>query len=98
MNMNPMQAIMGAFTPTNSMAGQSAHPMANGPFGALQGVMQRASQLAQTLQNPQQMIQQFFPNAPEEVRNDPDMLANWLQQSGMVSPQMVQMARQMCGR
>ena len=97
--MNPLfKAISGGSGPVQNMAGQMGQPMMNGPFGALQGVMQRASQLAQTLQNPQQMIQQYFPNAPAEVRNDPDMLANWMQQSGMVTPQMVQMARQMCGR
>ena len=97
--MNPLfKAILGGSAPVQNMAGQFTQPMMNGPLGALHGVMQRASQLAQTLQNPQQMIQQYFPNAPAEVRNDPDQMLNWMQQSGMVTPQMVQMARQMCGR
>ena len=72
-------------------------PQIGGPFGAMQGVMQRARQLAGMFQNPQQIVQQYFPNAPEEVRNDPDALVNWMQQSGMVDPQMVAMARQMVG-
>lgn len=96
--MNPYQAIMGAFNPVSGMGGQMGRPQIGGPFGALQGVMQRARQLAGMFQNPQQMVQQYFPNAPEDVRNDPDALVNWMQQSGMVDPQMIQMARQMMGR
>ena len=95
--MNPVQAIMGAFSPMSAQGGQMPRPQAGGPFGAMQGVMQRARQLAGMFQNPQQMVQQYFPNAPEEVRNDPDALVNWMQQSGMVDPQMVAMARQMMG-
>ena len=96
--MNPMQAIMGAFTHATGNGGQIGHPTMNGPFGALQGVLQSAQQLAGSLQNPQQLVNRFFPDAPAEVRNDPDALMNWMQQSGLVSPQMIQMARQMCGR
>ena len=95
--MNPVQAIMGAFTPVTGNGGQIGQQTMNGPFGALQGVMQRAQQLAGSFQNPQQMVNQFFPDAPAEVRNDPDALVNWMQQSGRVSPQMVQMARSMMG-
>ena len=95
--MNPVQAIMGAFTPAMGNVGQIGQQTMNGPFGALQGVMQRAQQLAGSFQNPQQMVNQFFPDAPAEVRNDPDALVNWMQQSGRVSPQMVQMARSMMG-
>ena len=96
--MNPMQAIMGAFTHATGNGSQLGQPTMNGPFGALQGVLQSAQQLAGSLQNPQQLVNRFFPDAPAEVRNDPDALMNWMQQSGLVSPQMIQMARQMCGR
>lgn len=96
--MNPVQAIMGAFTNATGNGGQIGQPTMNGPFGALQGAMQRANQLAQSLQNPQRLVQQYFPDAPAEVTGDPDQLVGWLQQTGRVSPQMVQMARQMCGR
>lgn len=95
--MNPVQAIMGAFTNATGYGGQIGQQTMNGPFGALQGVFQRAQQLAGSFQNPQQMVNQFFPDAPAEVRNDPDALVNWMQQSGRVSPQMVQMARSMMG-
>jgi len=95
--MNPFQAIMGASAPAQTPAGQMGQPMMGGPLGALQGVMQRAQQLAQSFGNPQAMVSQMFPNAPAEVRNDPEQLAAWMQQSGMVSPQIVQMARQMMG-
>lgn len=95
--MNPVQAIMGAFNPMSGAGGQMGRPQIGGPFGAIQGVMQRARQLAGMFQNPQQLVQQYFPNAPDEVRNDPDALVNWMQQSGMVDPQTVQMARSMMG-
>ena len=96
--MNPFQAIMGRFGPVHGMGGQTAAPMAGGPFTAVQNAMQRAQQMANSFQNPQQMVQQFFPDAPEEVRNDPNQLINWLQQTGKVNPQAVQIARQMLGR
>ena len=97
--MNPyLQTLMGGFTPLQNGVKQMPRPMMNGPFGALQSVMQRANQLAGSLQNPQQMVQQYFPDAPAEVQNDPDQLIGWLQQTGRVTPQMVQMARQMMGR
>ena len=95
--MNPFQAIMGGSAPMQVPAGQMGQPMVGGPFGALQGVMQRAQQMAQSFQNPQQMVQQFFPDAPAEVQGDPNQLLGWLQQTGKVNPQMVQMARQMMG-
>lgn len=95
--MNPFQAIMGGFTPVQANAGQTAHPMMNGPFGALQGVYQRAQQMAQSLQNPQALVQRFFPDAPADVQGDPERLIGWMQQTGKVNPQMVQMARNMMG-
>jgi len=96
--MNPLfQAFSGGFSPMQNGMGNPAPQAMNGPFGMMQGVMQRVQQMANNLQNPQQMIQQFFPNAPAEVRNDPEQLLNWLQQSGMYTPQQVQMARSMMG-
>lgn len=68
------------------------------PLFQIQNAMQQVQQLAQQFQNPQMMVQKIFPNAPAEVRNDPGQLLNWLQQTGRVNPQLVQMARQMCGR
>ena len=78
-----------------SMAGQSV-PMMNG--SGINGIFGRMQQIASTLQNPQQLVQQYFPDAPAEIRNDPNQIVNWLQQSGRINPQMVQMARQMIGR
>ena len=96
--MNPLfQALTGGFAPSASGAGNPV-PQMNGPFGALQGVMQRAQQMASQFQNPQQMVQRFFPDAPAEVSGDPEQLVGWLQQTGRVNPQMVQMARQMMGK
>ena len=97
--MNPLyQALNGAMSaPTNPMSNVPSAPM-NGPLGALQNVMARAQQIAGSMQNPQQIVQQYFPDAPAEIRNDPNQLIGWLQQTGKVNPQMVQMARQMMGR
>ena len=95
--MNPCQAIMGGSAPVQAPTGQMGQPMMGGPIGMLQGAIQRAQQLAQQFQNPQQMVQQCFPDAPAEVQGDPNQLLGWLQQTGKVNPQMVQMARQMMG-
>ena len=95
--MNPFQAIMGGSAPMQAPAGQMGQPMMGGPVGMLQSAMQRAQQMAQQFQNPQQMVQQFFPDAPADVQGDPNQLLAWMQQTGKVNPQMVQMARQMMG-
>ena len=96
--MNPLfQALTGGFGGSNSPMGQTQGMPMGGPFGGIQGVMQRVQQLAGSLRNPQQMIQQYFPDAPESARSDPDQMVAWLQQSGKVNPQIIQMARQMMG-
>ena len=97
--MNPLfKALTGGFNAPTGMAGQTPAPMMNGPFGAFNGVIQRAQQMASTLRDPQQLVRQYFPDAPAEVQSDPEQLIGWLQQTGRVNPQMVQMARQMMGR
>lgn len=95
--MTPFQAIMGGLGASSATNGQIPVPPMSGPFGALQGVMQRARQIAQSFQNPAQMVRQYFPDAPESISGDPEQLIGWLQQTGRVNPQMVQMARQMMG-
>ena len=67
------------------------------PVAGFGNPMQMVQRLAQQFQNPQMLVDRFFPNAPEEVRNDPEQLVGWMQQSGMVTPQMIQMARSMMG-
>ena len=97
--MNPLyQALKGSLSPSGMGMGNVPQMMPNGPLGALQGVMQRAQQIAGAFQNPQQMVQRYFPDAPADVAGDPEQLIGWLQQTGRVNPQMVQMARQMLGR
>jgi hypothetical protein len=64
----------------------------------MQNVMAQASQMMQQIQNPQQLLQRFLPGVPAEIRNDPNQIINWLQQSGRITPQQIQMARQMMGR
>lgn len=94
--MNPLfQAMMGnSARPAAPMTNPSS-TMPNAGFG---GVFGRAQQIANAFSNPQQIVQQYFPDAPAEMRNDPEQLIGWLQQTGRVNPQMVQMARQLMGR
>lgn len=97
--MNPLfQSLMGAGTASKVTGGQSSIPVQTGLFGANNGVFQRMQQLAQIMQNPQKLVQQYFPDAPAEVSGDPEQLIGWLQQTGRVNPQAIQMARQMMGR
>ena len=97
--MNPLfKAISGVSTPLSSGMNNSAPMMPGAGMSAPQNVLQRAMQLAQSFRNPQQLVQQFFPDAPAGVGSDPEQLIGWLQQTGRVNPQLVQMARQMTGR
>ncbi len=64
----------------------------------MQNVMSRANQLAQQFQNPQQLISRMIPGIPDGIRNDPNQILNWLQQTGKVSDQQIMMARQMMGQ
>lgn len=59
----------------------------------MQNVMARANQMMQSFQNPQQLLQKMMPNVPAEIRNDPNQIINWLQQTGKVTPQMIQQAQ-----
>lgn len=63
-----------------------------------QNILARANQMMQQMQNPQQIIQQFLPGVPAQIRHDPNQIINWLQQQGRITPQQIQMAQQMMGR
>ena len=56
-----------------------------------QGIMNMARQM---MQNPQQAVSQALPDLPDERRNDPNQIMNWLQQNGRINPQIVQTAGQ----
>lgn len=92
---NAYQQIMGANTPVQTGAGQFGQPQMGGQMGGIFGRMQ---QLAGMFRNPQAMVAQVFPDAPAEVSGNPEQLLQWMQQTGKVNPQMVQMARGMMGR
>ena len=64
----------------------------------MQNIMNKASQMMQQFQNPQQLLQKVLPGVPEGIRNDPNQIISWLQQNGKISEQQIQMARQMMGR
>lgn len=71
---------------------------AQNPVGYMQGVMDRARQIASAVQSPEQLVRQFVPDAPAEMARSPEQIIGWLQQTGRVSPQAVQMARQLMGK
>lgn len=97
--MNPLyQALTGSVGVPAGGMGNVPTMNAGGPLGVLQNAMARAQQLAGSFQNPQQLVQQYFPDAPANVQGDPEQLLQWMQQTGRVNPQMVQMVRQMVGR
>jgi len=93
--MNPLfQALNGAGSAPQIAMGQSPSviPQAGG-----NGIFGRMRQLAGMLQSPQQLVARYFPDAPAEISCNPEQLLQWMQQTGKVNPQMVQMARQMMG-
>ena len=94
--MNPLfQALQGGTQTPQGNPMQNMAMMANGPAG---GILGRMQQIAGMFQNPAQLVSKYFPDAPAEIQSDPEQLISWLQQTGRVNPQMVQMARQMMGR
>ena len=64
----------------------------------MQNVIQKAQQMMQSFQNPQQLLQRFMPGIPEGIRNDPNQIISWLQQNGKITDQQIRMAQQMMGR
>ena len=64
----------------------------------MQKIMAQANQMMQQFQNPQQLISRILPGVPAEIRNDPNRIISWLQQTGKISEQQIQMAQQMMGR
>lgn len=64
----------------------------------MQRVMNQASQMMQQFQNPQQLISRMMPGIPEGIRNDPNQIISWMQQTGKITPEQIRMAKQMMGR
>ncbi len=55
-------------------------------------------QMMSNMMNPQQILNQFLQRVPAEIRNDPNQVLSWMQQSGMVTQEQIQRARQMMGQ
>lgn len=64
----------------------------------MQKIMAQASQMMQQFQNPQQLISRIMPGVPAEIRNDPNQIISWLQQTGKITQDQIQMAQQMMGQ
>lgn len=55
-------------------------------------------QMMNIMRNPQQVLNSFLQKVPEEIRNDPNKIISWMQQSGMVTEEQIRQVRQMTGR
>lgn len=96
--MTPFQAINGMTGADNPSGIQAMPQMTGGMQNGLSNVLTRAQELAKSFQNPQQLVSRFLPDVPTGIQNDPNQIINWLQQTGRVNPQMVQMAKSLISR
>lgn len=91
--MNPLyDALTGG---QNGLSQPSAPQMNNvptGPMNGLQSVVERARSM---MQNPMNAVRQMIPGLPENIAADPNAIIQWLQQTGRVTPQQIQIAQQL---
>lgn len=92
---NPLYNRLNVANGTGTMGTGS---MGTGPMGFAQSVMARAKQIAGAMQSPEQLVRQYLPDAPAEMIGNPEGLIDWMQKTGRVNPQTVQMARQLMGK
>lgn len=63
--------------------------MVGNPFGSMQQIMNQISQFQQRFKNPQTLVNQFFSDVPEDLRNDPDKIVQYLIRNGRISQQQI---------
>ena len=61
-------------------------------------VINQARQMMARMGNPQQIVSRFLPDVPGEIRNDPNRIISWMQQTGRVTEEQIRQARQLMGR
>ena len=71
------------------LSGGMMMPQAPMNVNPVQALLQKATQIYQTMNNPQAFVGQYFPFVPEDFRNDPDKVLQYLQQTGKVTPQQI---------
>lgn len=64
--------------------------MRGNPIANLQQAMQRAQQLQRSLQNPQDIVKQFYSDVPAEYQNDPDKILKYMIDSGRITKQQIE--------
>lgn len=64
--------------------------MRGNPFGNVQNVMQRVNQMQGIFQNPQMLVQQFFPDVPAEMQGDPEKIQQYLIDQGRITKQQLE--------
>ena len=101
--MNPLYAAMNGNMPANGQnvavqpPAQQMGSASSWPVNNLQNAIERAKQIASSMRNPQAFVNQYIPGVPANIANDPGQIMNWLQQTGRVSPQQIQMVNQLAG-
>ena len=63
--------------------------MSGNPFANVQQVLNRANQMSKQFGNPEQFVNKFFPDVPQEMRNNPDQIVQYLIKSGRITQQQV---------
>ena len=64
------------------------------PASPMMAMLQQATNIYQTIMNPQAFMKQYYPNVPENYRSSPEQLLQYLQQTGQVNPQMLSFLNQ----
>lgn len=64
-------------------------PMQMPQMHPIQNLIQQAGMIYQSMQNPRAFVGQYLPFIPENIRNNPDQIMNYMQQTGRITPQQV---------
>ena len=91
--MNPLyNALTNGQNGPSQAFSQQMDNLPSSPMNGLQSVVERARGM---MQNPMYAVRQMIPGLPDNIANDPNQIITWLQQTGRVSPQMIQTAQQL---
>lgn len=94
-----MNPLYNALTNAQNGLSQPVQPQMNisspAPQNGIQGVVDRARQLMQSMRDPRQFVRQYIPGVPDEIAGDPNQILNWMQQTGKINPQLMQTAQQL---
>ena len=73
--------------------GGTSAPVAQNMMQLYQNTVAGAQRMMQAYQNPLQFVFEVFNQVPQQYRNDPDQVTNYLLQNNMLNDQQIQMLR-----